>query len=137
LAVYKYRLVFDGGPVAIPRFLDTDADGIWSFGETSAMETRRRRFCKSIRGGYGHPSGKLLALVSEFGLLSKKFPECTLQYTFTVALSKPAAKEKEDELILCYILKYGEPPPANSTIPDRWNEYGLWAKCAALGQKLS
>lgn len=133
-AVYEFRLCC-GSAVPIPRLLGTDKEGLLSIGETNNMEGRRKAFYSStFPDGYGHPAGKMLGLIAELTILRKKFPKCTFQYRF-IKMTKAKAKEKQDELLVRYILEFGEPPPLNGVIPDRWNSGGLWHKVAAARKK--
>lgn len=55
--------------------------------------------------------------------LNKVHPKHCLEYRFRKESDKEAAKLREARMIKEHIRKFGEAPPLNSAIPDR---YGNW-----------
>jgi hypothetical protein len=119
-AVYKIALLerfepFE--PIKIPRFLKEDKDGILVIGETTQMERRRRYF---INGS--HSEGILWDKLKKYTGFEKKFPNAVLAYCYSIIEDNKQAKSSESRLIKKYIIQYGEAPPLNSSIPDRYND---------------
>lgn len=125
-AAYKLRLVVDGEPVPIPRFLGPDNEGILCIGETKNMEQRRRAFVRAIRTGRGHSSGDLLCQLERADRLGRLWPERVYEYSFSFLETKSAAKALQDKSLEEYLLRFGEAPPLNSSIPRdlRFNGFG-------------
>ncbi len=61
-AVYELRMVIGNGPIAIPRFLSCDNDGLLVIGETGSLGVRRNRLIRGLVTGRGHSEGNLLRL---------------------------------------------------------------------------
>jgi hypothetical protein len=122
-ASYNLRLMTPTGPLAIARFLGVDKRGLLTIGETGNMEKRRTDFVRAIEKCTGHSEGNLLHLILLHSQIKKLHPEHALQYRFLAEADKAAAKFSEEQMIKSYIRKYGEPPPLNCAIPDR---YGNW-----------
>ena len=122
-AVYELRIVTAEGPIAVPRFLATDRRGLLSIGETGNMDSRRRQFIRAIETCSGHSEGNLLYYLLRHAPLQKVHPDHSLQYRFRKEFDKKTAKLGEARMIKAYIREFGEVPPLNSAIPDR---YGSW-----------
>jgi hypothetical protein len=123
-AVYELRIATDDRPIAIPRFLGTDVRGVLSIGETGGMAFRHRQFISAIEKCYGHSEVNLLYYLLRYTPLNKLHPKHCLEYRFRKERAKQAAKLAEARLIKAYVRQFGEAPPLNSAIPDR---YGDWA----------
>ena len=125
-AVYRVRLVVSSRPVAIPRFLATDMDGILSIGECSDLDRRRQQFVSGLNENSGHSSGNLLYILERFTRLRKTHPDRMYEFSFGHTETKDEAKACQDQLLKRYIVRFGEAPPLNSAVPDR-KEPLLWA----------
>ena len=122
-ALYELRLRTASGPIAIPRFLGTDSSGLLTIGHTKNMETRRTQFLRAIEKGRGHSEGNLLYYLLKHSPIRKVHPEHALEYRFREERDKATAKLAEAGQIKGYIREFGEAPPLNCAIPDR---YGDW-----------
>jgi len=122
-AVYELRLVTAAGPIPVPRFLAIDQRGLLAIGETGNMDSRRRQFIRATETCSGHSEGNLLYYLLRHSPLNKVHPEHRLEYRFRKEADKGAAKIGEARMIKAYIREFGEVPPLNSAIPDR---YGNW-----------
>ena len=121
-AVYRIRLCSYGGPVRINRFLGVDEDGLLCIGKTTRMEYRRKQFVIGLSGRFAHSEGNLLHILETVSPLLKTYSESKYQYSFAKVRAGQESKI-EEELIKSYVRRFGEVPPLNSAIPDR---YGYW-----------
>ncbi|MGA1979348.1 MAG: hypothetical protein ABSG99_02120 [Sedimentisphaerales bacterium] len=125
-AVYKIALSErEDSPKPIPmkRFTGTDGEGCLSIGETTDMETRRKQFM-----GGSHSEGILLNIVKKYcRSYQKQFGNAITIYSYAVVESEDVALKEERELIKKYIMDFGEAPPLNSAVPDRYN-YDEWGE---------
>ena len=121
-AVYRIRLCDQKGPVRISRFLGADGDGILCIGKTAHMEYRRKQFVNGLKGKYAHSEGNLLYILEQVSPLLKSYPRPAYQYSFAIVSAGQEDKIEEQE-IKAYVRLFGEVPPLNSAIPDR---YGQW-----------
>jgi len=122
-ALYERRLCTAAGPIAVPRFLATDAHGLIMIGQTNNMEARRKQFIRAVTKCQGHSEGNLLYYLLEYSPIRKLYPEHAIQYRFREEADKAAALLAENRVIKAYIREFGEAPPLNCAIPDR---YGDW-----------
>ena len=126
-AVYEVRMVRTtrgkDKPVPIPRFLAPDPDGLLVIGETSRMKGRYNDFIRGMDKGRGHSESNLLHLLIEHSPLNQRFPGYRLQFRYRRVTDKPAAQRAQEQLIKKYVSKFGELPPLNCAIPNR---YGNW-----------
>ena len=53
--------------------------------------------------------------------LPTKYPEREYEYSFTRVDSKGQAKAMEEELLKTYLKQFGELPPLNSVLPNRYD----------------
>ncbi len=120
-AIYKIRITANGRPITIPRFLEQDRTGILSIGMTGLMENRRHQFLAGIRKGHGHSEANLLHLLLKHTQLRTRFAQFELQYSFCPVPTRDAAKEVEALELKKYVIHYGEVPPLNSAIPERYS----------------
>ncbi|HEY0733418.1 MAG TPA: hypothetical protein VGD69_00805 [Herpetosiphonaceae bacterium] len=125
LAVYKIRLIQHDLPASIPRFLGVDTAGMLSIGKTTNMETRRLQFIRGTEKGRGHSSGNLLHLLRQHSPLMITFPEHRYEYTFVQVKELGEETTLEEAEIKAYVRTFGEVPPLNSAIPDRYGEWGV------------
>jgi len=112
----------EGAHVAIDRFLDEDKKGVLCIGMTTNMERRRKQFISGESEGYCHSEGNLLFLLKKYSRFKKKHSMPKYKYRFQNVSSEGDAKRKERELIKDYVKQYGEVPPLNSVIPDRYHK---------------
>ena len=87
------------------------------------MESRRKQFIYAVEKGSGHSEGNLLYLLLRHSPLKARFPNHRVEFRFRPETDKQAANAAEARLIKAYIREFGEVPPLNSAIPDR---YGSW-----------
>lgn len=87
------------------------------------MESRRRQFVRALKKGSGHSEGNLLYYLLRHTSLRQRFPDHRLEFRFRKEAGKAAAEVAEGRMIKAYIREFGEAPPLNSVIPDR---YGDW-----------
>jgi len=122
-AVYKIRLSHNSLSVSIPRFLGVDTAGILCIGKTTNMENRRIQFIRGIQKGRGHSEANLLHLLRHHSPLMTTFPNHQYEYTFVQIQDFGEETVVEEAEIKAYVRTFGEVPPLNSAIPDR---YGVW-----------
>lgn len=121
-AIYRVRLVREGKPVQICRFLGTDKDGILCIGKTTNMDSRRKQFVKALIGTFGHSEGNLLQILEKVSPLTALYPYRQYEYSF----AKVSGTDKdtiEEVQIKSYVKLFGEVPPLNSAIPKRYNSW--------------
>jgi hypothetical protein len=121
--VYAVRLVSKGGrPRPIRRFLDRDGEGILCIGQSSNLEKRRTQFINGVLKRVGHSEGNLLSIISEHAHRRSELEGgiSTLHWCIQYC---PPRKTLEEKLIKNYVRRFGEAPPLNSVIPNR---YGDW-----------
>lgn len=122
--VYKIRLVdSESYPLNIPRFLDTDKEGILQIGRSENIERRIKAFRGAKEGRkYDHAEGKRLNRIMKCPNYEKRKNNCKIEYSFQKLLNKSKAKTEEERLMKCYFKKYGEVPPINNNLPgkDKW-----------------
>lgn len=121
-AVYQIRLLNGPKPFPIPRLLGIDNEALLTNGQTNSLEGRRNDFRRALKVGSKHSAGNLLFLLLEYSRMKKCIKNPNFQYRFAEAPSKTRAIELELELLRAYLQKYGELPPLNSSVPDK---YGL------------
>ncbi len=124
---YEVRMV-RGKDKAVPisRFLARDPDGLLVIGETSRIEHRRNRFVRGMNKGGGHSEGNLLHVLIERSPLNQRFPGYRLQFRYYRVADKVEAQRVQEQLIKQYICRFGEVPPLNSAIPDRYGNWPLY-----------
>jgi len=125
-AVYQVRGVVEGRAVEIPRFLAVEPHGILVIGCTNDMSRRRKDFVKGLDRCYGHSEGNLLHLLARHSDLASRHPSIDYEFRHAPQSTKEAAERTEALLVKAYIRRYGEGPPLNAAIPDRYDEEG-WA----------
>jgi predicted GIY-YIG superfamily endonuclease len=122
-AVYEIRLVNgQGHAVTINRFLNTDKKGILCIGMATNMENRRKQFNSGEQGRRRHSEGNLLFLLKEYSHFEAKHGNSKYEYHFKKLNTKDDATKKETKLIKDYVKQYGEVPPLNSAIPNRYDQ---------------
>jgi hypothetical protein len=122
-AVYKIRLCRSGAPVSISRFLGSDDDGLLCIGKTSNLEQRRKDFINGITNGNGHSEGNLIYILERITSLSVNHPNREYEYSYIKAKRNGEKDTLEEKHIKAYVKQFGEAPPLNSSIPNR---YGVW-----------
>jgi hypothetical protein len=119
--VYKIRLAnSEGFPVEIPRFIDTDKDGILQICYSENIRRGIYRFRGSIEGKkYTHAEGQRLQLLKKFTNFKERYKGCKMQYSFKTQPSKREARVEQERLLKYYVKKFGEVPPNNNNFPDK------------------
>ena len=119
--VYKIRLVDpEGFPVSIPRFIDTDKEGILQICYSDSIKRGRYRFRRATEGkNYTHAEGKRLQLLKKYSNFEERYKGCKLQYSFKKQLNRGKARVEQERLLKHYVKKYGEVPPNNNNFPDK------------------
>lgn len=129
-AVYKIRLASNGEPVAIPRFLRIDSVGTLSIGVSRNMDKRRKNFLRSLARGRGHSEANLLRLLQMHSHLNRLYPDGEIQFTYAKRAKREDAAKAEEVLLKEYVVRFGELPPLNSAIPNRYN-WQSWEDAAS------
>jgi len=114
--VYKIRLIRDGEPVKIGRFLGEDESGLIYIGKRPTKKNDRLKEFKRILEKNSHLAANHSAAKRYLSIKCKienKFCRCQVQYSYRKLCSKCEASNKEKELLMCYFEKYGEFPPLN------------------------
>jgi hypothetical protein len=122
-AAYRIALLDAAGvPLPLSRMLGIDRDGLLSIGKTTSMESRRRQFVSGMTRCYGHSEGNLLHLLLRYSRLKEIVANATIVYQFVDASTDKEAKSAEARLLKDYLIRFGELPPLNSAIPNRYDE---------------
>ncbi len=119
--VHKIRLVDSKGyPVEIPRFIDTDKDGILQICYSENIRRGIYRFRGATEGKkYTHAEGQRLQLLKKYTNFKERYEGCRMQYSFKKQASTREARVEQERLLKCYVKKYGEVPPNNNNFPDK------------------
>jgi hypothetical protein len=119
--VYKIRLVnSEGVPVGIPRFIDTDKDGILQICYSDNIKRGIYRFLRATEGKrYTHAEGERLKLLKKYINFNERYRDCKMQYSFKKQPSRREARMEQERLLKCYVKKYGEVPANNNNFPDK------------------
>lgn len=122
-AAYRVRLLKDGKPFQMNRLLGRDEEGLLSIGKTKDMEGRRAQFISGVVNGYGHSEGNLLRLLVLYSGLKERVPSRPqIECQFLACKSEDEAIKTEARLLKDYLCRFGELPPLNSAIPNRYDE---------------
>lgn len=111
--VYRIR-IFDGAgrPIAIPRALGTDADGVLDIGEAQDLERRLCEFLGRARGkSYPHSAAAEYASWE----LSAHWPLERLHFDFFHVQDKKTAEQAELEALDEYRARFYDRPPLNKS----------------------
>ena len=119
--VYRIRLVdSEGFPVSIPRFIDTDKEGILQICYSDSIKRGIYRFRRATEGkNYTHAEGKRSQLLRKYTNFEERYKGCKLQYSFKKQPNRRKARVEQERLLKCYVKKYGEVPPNNNNFPDK------------------
>ena len=119
--IYKIRLVHsEGFPVEIPRFIDTDKDGILQICYSENIKRGIYRFLGATEGKrYTHAEGQRLQLLKKYTNFRQRYKGCKMQYSFKKQPSRKEARMEQERLLKCYFKKYGEVPPNNNNFPNK------------------
>jgi hypothetical protein len=119
--IYQIRLVDpEGFPVNIPRFIDTDKEGILQICHSESIKRGIYRFRGATEGkNYTHAEGKRLQLLKKYTNFEERYKGCKLQYSFKRQPNIRKARVEQERLLKCYVKKYGEVPPNNNNFPDK------------------
>jgi hypothetical protein len=109
--------------IPIGRLAGVDGDGILLIGKAIKMETRRRQF---LNPNGAHSEGILFKLIKAYSRqFQEKYANSSCVYSYAVASDGAEALKIKQQQIKKYVMHYGETPPLNSAIPDRYN-YDEW-----------
>jgi len=119
--VYEIRLAdAEGSPVEVPRFINTDTDGILQICYSENIRRGIYRFLRATEGKkYTHAEGERLQLLKKYTNLKERYKGCKMQYSFKRQANRKEARMDQERLIKCYVKKYGEVPPNNNNFPDK------------------
>jgi len=119
--VYKIRLADpEGFPVKIPRFIDTDKEGILQICHSENIKRGIYRFLRATEGKrYTHAEGERLQLLKKYTNFKERYKDCKMQYSIKEQLNRREARMEQERLLKCYVKKYGEVPPNNNNFPDK------------------
>ena len=119
--VYRIRLVdSEGFPVSIPRFIDTDKEGILQICYSDSVKRGIYRFRRATEGkNYTHAEGKRLQLLKKYSNFEERYKGCKLQYSFKKQPNRGKARVEQERLLKHYVKRYGEVPPNNNNFPDK------------------
>jgi len=123
--VYKIRLAdAKGFPVEVPRFIDTDKDGILQICYSENIKKGIYRFLRATEGKrYTNAEGERLQLLKKYTNLKKSYNDCKMQYSFKKQASGKEARMEREKLLKCYVKKYAEVPPINKNFPDKYIDW--------------
>jgi len=88
------------------------------------MRRRHRAFIQGLRRGRGHSEANLLHQLEKSTQLNQLLPRRAYQYRFRPVRSSADARTIDERLIKRYLKQFGEVPPLNSAIPNRYVEHG-------------
>lgn len=119
--VYTIRLAnSDGFPIEIPRFIDTDKNGILQICYSENIKRGIYRFIGATDGKrYTHAEGERLQLLKKYTNFEERYRGCKMQYSFKEQLNRREARIEQERLVKYYVKKYGEVPPNNNNFPDK------------------
>lgn len=123
-AVYQVRLLTSRRPLRIGRLLRRDPRGLLCIGMTADMQRRLRDFVQGLKRGRGHSEANLLHQLEESTPLKRLMPRRDYQYRFHPTRNRADAQRLEERLIKQYVKQFGEVPPLNSAIPNRYLDEG-------------
>ena len=119
-AVYKVRLLADGEVQPIARFMGTDRSGILQIGVSGGFEGRRKQFVSGLARCNGHSEANLLHMLLKQRGFRRRIGRFELEIAFQAHRTKQAAVRAEETLIRAYLHRFGEVPPLNTAIPNRY-----------------
>ncbi len=85
------------------------------------MERRRKAFLRGLARGRGHSEANLLRLLQKHSHLNRLYPDGEIQFTYAKRAKREDAAEAEEVLLKEYVVRFGELPPLNAAIPNRYN----------------
>jgi len=112
----------NGKPIEIRRFLGIDRNGILCIGKTTQLASRRKQFIRGLGGIFGHSEGNLLHILETISPIEVKFPDREYEYSYAVVAIGDEDITEEEE-IKAYVKEFGEVPPLNSAIPNRFGDW--------------
>lgn len=123
-AVYEVRVCGPRGPLPLGRLLQRDPRGLLCVGMTKNMLSRHCGFLNGLERGRGHSEANLLHRLEKSTPLKRVMPRRVYQYRFRPVRNRADAKKLEERLIKGYVKRFGEVPPLNSAIPNRYLDHG-------------
>jgi hypothetical protein len=122
-ALYEFRLVENGRAVPLGRMLGVDAEGILVIGCTGDMESRCYQSRSGRRSASGSSTMNWLYYLERYSPLPALYPNAGYEYRFAVAGSVVEAAAWEERRLKRYWCRFGEAPPLNSIVPNRYGDY--------------
>jgi len=123
-AVYKVRLAnTNGNACKLERLLMADDEGVMCIGHASNMKQRKAQFLSAIKGTGGHSEMNLIYYLKTYTNFPNKLKDTNLQYSFSECSDVTESINKEEKLIKSYFKEFGEVPPLNSAIPNRYKNW--------------
>lgn len=120
--VYRVRWLRDSQPVHPGRFLGRDDLGIIAIGKAKQLEDRRSQFVRAAETRRGsHSEGKLLGILVYYSALPANILG-ELHWEYRICDVEDLEREESLE-IKRYVLRFGQTPPLNCAIPDRFGEW--------------
>jgi hypothetical protein len=113
----------NGNACKLGRLLKADNEGIMCIGHTRQMEQRRAQFVSAINRASGHSEMNLVYYLKAYTNFSNRFKDTNFQYSFCKCSGVDESKKKEEKLIKSYFKEFGEVPPLNSAIPNRYENW--------------
>jgi hypothetical protein len=112
----------------VPRVAAEDPNGILYVGNSSTLRTRLTEFYRAKHSAswflwiYPDVAGAILArscqnqsdVLDHLGDLSVKV---------ATPVDPSDLKDAERAVLFAYLLRFGEPPPLNSSLPERWEDH--------------
>jgi predicted GIY-YIG superfamily endonuclease len=129
--VYKMRLSNSAGRAhPIGRLLDADKKGVLAIGESVNLARRIKEFHRAYIGDrfMRHSVGDrlFLVLMCQYSRFKTAYQNnVKIQFAVMKLNNKTEAETKEERLLKGYFKKFGELPPLNSLMPDKyisWDE---------------
>ena len=120
--MYLVRICIDGVTQPLQRFLGEDRRGLLTIGMTGNMENRRRQFVRGLKSGRGHSEANLLHQLLDPRRFRSRLPSCVYEYRFIRTRTRNSAGGLEELLLKRYLRRFGEVPPLNSAIPNRYRD---------------
>jgi len=115
-----------GRPIEIPRFLNTDKNGILQIGKSGKNNNNRiKRFCGIMCGKKdAHSEAQRMNLVKKYTCLQERYKDYRIRYIFKELGCEAEYGKEEERLLKCYFIRYGELPPLNRNLPDKFYDMG-------------
>ena len=119
-AAYEIRMVRNGKPIPIKRWCGTDRTGIVCIGGGNLKVKWDFFYYAAIRKvRVPHSAGRLYSILMQSTKLRGKIGDHQFEIRYRPVKSKNEGEKLEAILSKKYLMKFGEMPPLNSTIPSK------------------